>query len=229
MLTLILFRSWVERKSSAVDSWLHVAEPELQSRFLPALRQCCHISSTSTFSVPNVRKPLHIPFLTGTHQRLQREGNPSPSCLRNTLADDSWVLQPTSSTVSSSEDNLEHRFLVRVRDSRKAVWVTKFHRHREVGQNYPPNGHVSSRPTVDVHWPHTPRRDSPKSLLCFWVINLGLYLAVKMRSSALTHSSEEQSDLCTDPYGNKHASRLLKKTPSAPERKLEFTHAIRLG
>lgn len=145
-----------------------------------------------------------------------RQKEPKPF-LQNILVGNSWALQPMCSTARGWEDNLEHCFLVHVHDSWKTVWITEFHWHCGVGKNYTLNRHVSSCPMVDIHWPHTPHQDSQKSWLCFWIITLCLYFAVKIHSSALIHSSKEQSDLCTDPCGNKRTSWLLKK-PRLPQR-----------
>lgn len=145
----------------------------------------------------NIRKAPHIPLSPGSYWSLQTEGNPSASCLQNLLADDSCALQHITTTARSPETTWSAvSSCMHVTDSQKVVWITELHQHGGVRQSYAPKGHVSSRPLLDVHWPHTPRQDGHRSSLYFWIIKLGLCFAVKIHSPALTYSSGEECDTC---------------------------------
>lgn len=145
----------------------------------------------------NIRKAPHAPLSSGLYRRLQTEGNPSTSCLQNLLADNSCALQPMNSTARSPETTWSTvSSCMCVTDSQKVVWITEFHQHGGVRQSYALKGHVSSRPLLDVYWPHTARPDGHKSSMYFQIVKLGLCFAVKIHSPALIYSSGEECDTC---------------------------------
>lgn len=186
-------------------------------------RHCCHSSSTAPLQCR--RRCPNTPLPTGLYQRLQTEGNPSPSHLRTILVDDSWALQPRAAAQWEARRTTWTSPRV-CGDSWGAAWITKF--QGTVGW-----GKQCSKWTClklpHGKWTlatHTSPEQSEKLVVC---LNNWVCILLFKYTPCPLDIFLRNSDLHTEPHDSKHAAWALKNNISAPERKLEFTHAIRLG